>query len=422
MDFFKRTWAEIDLDALEGNYRAIRARVPEKTDIMAVVKADAYGHCDRFAARALAALGVGWFGVSNLEEALSLRSHGIDGEILVLGLTPPEKAGVLAAHNITQTVYSLLYAEGLSCEAVKQNVCVSCHLKVDTGMRRIGFQVGEGLDPVPEIEAACRLPGLIFGGIFSHFSSADDLTPAGQAFTALQKSRFDALTAQLAERGLDFPLRHLQNSAGIANLDADYELVRAGLILYGLPVDTLPGRALPLEPVMSIRSVVSMVKETAPGEPVSYGRTFTTQSPARLATIPIGYADGYLRLFSNRASVLIRGKRAPIVGNICMDQLIADVSAIPEAIAGDLVTVVGRDGGEEITFDELATLAGTINYELVCLVGKRVPRICRRGGEVVDVCDYLSAPSGGVSPRTIRVGNPASRISAAERDSQFSRG
>ena len=201
--------------------------------------------------------------------------------------------------------------------------------------------------------------------------------------------RCDELIAALAEKGLTFPLRHLQNSAGILNLDRQDELARAGLILYGLPVGTLPGREPSLKPVMSIRSTISMVKTVEPGEPVGYSRTYTTQEPTRIATVPIGYADGYLRLLSNRASMLVRGCRAPIVGNICMDQLMLDVSHIPEAKAGDLVTVVGRDGQEEITFDELAALAGTISYELVCLVGKRVPRVCRRGGKVVQVFDYL---------------------------------
>ena len=389
MEFFKRTWAEIDLDALQHNFQAIASRLPEKTRMMAVVKADAYGHCDRFVAGELQRLGVHWFGVSNLEEALSLRRCGIEGDILILGLTPPEKAGVLAAHRITQTVYSSDYAESLSKEAVRRQVTVCCHLKLDSGMRRIGFLIGEGQDPSDEILAVATLPGLSFTGIFSHFSSADDTTPEGQQFTALQMRRCDELIAALAEKGLTFPLRHLQNSAGILNLDRQDELARAGLILYGLPVGTLPGRELSLKPVMSIRSTISMVKTVEPGEPVGYSRTYTTQEPTRIATVPIGYADGYLRLLSNRASMLVRGCRAPIVGNICMDQLMLDVSHIPEAKAGDLVTVVGRDGQEEITFDELAALAGTISYELVCLVGKRVPRVCRRGGKVVQVFDYL---------------------------------
>lgn len=392
MDFFKRTWAEIDLDALEENYREIRRRLPEKTAVMAVVKADAYGHCDRFVAGELQRLGVKWFGVSNLEEALSLRRCGIQGSILILGLTPPEKADILAENHITQTVYSAEYAALLSAEAVRRQVVVEGHLKLDSGMRRIGFLIGEGEDPADEIEAVCQLPGLRLNGIFSHFSSSDDLTPEGRAFTALQQRRCDQLLQRLAERGICFPLRHLQNSAGIVNLDCGYELVRAGLILYGLPVAALPQRQLALKPVMSIRSIVSMVKPVAPGEPVSYCRTYTTQKITRVATVPIGYADGYLRLFSNRASVLIHGQRAPIIGNICMDQLMVDVSGIEGVETGDLVTVVGRDGDQEITFDELAALAGTISYELVCLVGKRVPRVCLKGGQTVGVFDYLDDP------------------------------
>lgn len=389
MEFLKRTWAEIDLDVLGHNYRVIRDRLPAGTEIMAVVKADGYGHHDRFAAMELQTLGVRWFGVSNLDEALSLRRCGVTGKILILGVTPPEKAGVLAAENITQTILSADYAARLSREAEKQGATVEGHIKVDTGMRRIGFFVGEGIDPAEEIEKVCALPGLSVQGIFSHFSSSDDLTPEGFAFTALQKERFDRLIGELQEKGITFPLRHLQNSAAILNLDCDYELARAGLILYGMTGDTVPGRELDLHPVMTLRSTVAMIKTVEAGEPVSYSRTYTTAAPTRVATVPIGYADGYLRMFSNRASVLIRGKRAPIIGNVCMDQMMVDVSHIPDAAEGDLVTVVGRDGEEEITFDELAALAGTISYELVCLVGKRVPRVCRKNGKVVDVFDYL---------------------------------
>ncbi|MBR6789418.1 MAG: alanine racemase [Oscillospiraceae bacterium] len=389
MEFLKRTWAEVDLDLLAHNYHRIRERLPEKTGILAVVKADGYGHHDRFAAMELQELGVNWFGVSNLDEALSLRRCGVTGKILILGITPPEKADVLAAENITQIILSADYAARLSREAQKHGVTVEGHIKVDTGMRRIGFFVGEGIDPAGEIAAVSKLPGLSVQGIFSHFSSSDDLTPEGFAFTALQKKRFDDLIVRLGERGVSFPLRHLQNSAAILNLDCDYELARAGLILYGMSGGTIPGRELDLKPVMSIRSTVAMVKTVEPGEPVSYSRTYTTSAPTRVATVPIGYADGYLRMFSNRASVLIRGQRAPIIGNVCMDQMMVDVSHIPDVTEGDLVTVVGRDGEEEITFDELAAIAGTISYELVCLVGKRVPRVCRKNGKVVDVFDYL---------------------------------
>ena len=389
MEFLKRTWAEVDLDILAHNFREIRNRLPDVTDIMAVVKADGYGHHDRFVALELQELGVRWFGVSNLDEALSLRRCGIEGKILILGTTPPEKAGVLAAENITQTILSLDYAHRLNKEAARRGATVEGHIKVDTGMRRIGFFVGDDCDPADEIVKVCALSNLSLKGIFSHFSSSDDLTPEGKAFTALQKQRFDDLVRRLEEKGVPFPLRHLQNSAGILNLDCDYELARAGLILYGMYGDTIPGRELDLRPVMSIRSTVAMVKTVEAGEPVSYSRTYTTAAPTRVATVPIGYADGYMRIFSNKASVLIRGKRAPIVGNVCMDQMMVDVSDIPDVVEGDLVTVVGRDGEEEITFDELASLAGTISYELICLVGKRVPRVCRKNGEVVAVFDYL---------------------------------
>lgn len=391
MDFFKRTWAEIDLDALDFNITRIKEATPPQTQVMAVVKADAYGHGDRMVAAELEKLGIQWFGVSNLEEAISLRNAGIQGEILIFGFTPPSLANILAEYRITQAILDAGYAQELNTAAEQAGISVCGHLKIDTGMGRIGFACGHPCDQAEEILKSCRLPALRITGIFSHFSSSDDPTEEGIAYTIMQRRRFDDVIMMLEQNGIRIPFRHLQNSAGIVSYpDCRYEAVRAGVILYGQPLDFLPGHSLPLKPVMSLRSTVAMVKTVQPGDSISYSRTFTAPREMRVATIPVGYADGYLRSFSNRANVLIRGRRAPVIGNVCMDQLMVDVSHISEVQVDDLVTLAGRDGDEEITFSELAALAGTIHYELLCLVGKRVPRVYLRGGKVVEVRDMTS--------------------------------
>ena len=388
MEFFKRTWAEIDLDALDFNVESIRKLLPDGTQMMAVVKADAYGHGDRMVSRELSRKGVQWFGVSNLEEGASLRAAGVEGVILIFGFTPPSMAKELAGFGISQAVLNAEYARELNEYAQKAGVKVKGHIKLDTGMGRIGFACQTPEACLDELCACCRLPGLEITGIFSHFSSSDDPSPEGIAYTKMQKERFDAVVAGLAKRGVSIPFRHLQNSAGIVSYpECRYEAVRAGVILYGQPLPFLPGHSLPLKPVMSLCSTVAMVKTVRPGECISYSRTFTAPREMRVATIPIGYADGYLRAFSNRADVLIRGKRARVIGNVCMDQLMVDVTHILDVQVEDRVTLAGRDGQEEITFSELADLAGTIHYELLCLVGKRVPRVYIRGGEIVKVWD-----------------------------------
>ena len=332
--------------------------------------------------------GVQWFGVSNLEEGAALRAAGVEGEILIFGFTPPSMAKELAGFGISQAVLNAEYARELNEHAQKAGVKVKGHIKLDTGMGRIGFACQNPEACLDEICACCRLPGLEITGIFSHFSSSDEPSQEGIAYTRMPKERFDAVVAGLAKRGVSIPLRHLQNSAGIVSYpECRYEAVRAGVILYGQPLPFLPGHSLALKPVMSLCSTVAMVKTVRPGECISYSRTFTAPREMRVATIPIGYADGYLRAFSNRADVLIRGKRARVIGNVCMDQLMVDVTHIPDVQVEDRVTLAGRDGQEEITFSELADLAGTIHYELLCLVGKRVPRVYIRGGEIVKVWD-----------------------------------
>lgn len=390
MDFFKRTWAEIDLNHLAFNVNEIRKCLPGTTRMMGIVKADAYGHGDRYIAKEMENLGLRDFGVSNLEEALSLRENGVESDILILGVTPVSAVRKLSDYQITQTVYSLEYARQLSDAAKRDNVRINCHLKLDTGMGRIGFRAGDDFTAIDEMAAACNLPNLDFTGIFSHFSSSDDITTEGVAYTQKQIEHFDRAVAALEQKGVHFSVKHLQNSAGVLNYrDCRYDMARVGVILYGLELDTLPGCAIPLKPVMSIRSAISMVKTVRKGDCISYSRRFTADREMRLATVPIGYADGYLRAFAGKGRMIVHGQYAKIVGSICMDQLMLDVTDIPDVKAGDIATVVGSEGNCEITFGELAEIAGTIHYELACLVSRRVPRVYQKGGKVVGIVDYI---------------------------------
>ncbi len=372
----RRTWAEIHTDRLRENLRLIRSHLPQSTRVMAVVKANAYGHGDVETAEVLFAEGVRHFAVSNLDEALRLRAHGIKGMLLILGYTPPEAAGILAKEEITQTVYSLSFAKALSDHAVKAGVTVRAHLALDTGMGRIGFASDDPDDAVKEIEQA-RLSGIAYTGMFTHFAVADSLKPDDIAFTGAQKARFDAVAAKLRQQGLELPELHIQNSAAtLLGEGMDYPIARCGIILYGLPPshDVAPEG---LRPVMEEKTVISMLKTIPAGHSVSYGRTFVAKRDTRVATLPVGYADGYFRLLSNRGAVLIHGKRAPVIGRVCMDQTMVDVTDIPEAKEGDTVTLFGEDGNAVLPLTELADTVGTINYELACAVSGRVKRVYR---------------------------------------------
>ncbi len=389
-EILRRTWAEIDLDAAAANFRAVKAAAGNAM-VCAVVKADAYGHGAVELAREYQALGADWFAVSNIEEALQLRQGRVERPILVLGFTPADQAAALARHHIAQCVYSADYARDLSREAVQAGVTVDVHLKVDTGMSRLGFSFQ---DPerdaagVEEMAGACGLAGLHPQGIFTHFAVSDG-GPAGRSFTLRQLDCFLTAIARLEQRGVTFEIRHCANSAAIFDYpQTRLDMVRAGVVLYGLAPSGEVTAVPPLQPVLSLRSVVSHVKEIPAGTTVSYGRTYTAREPRRIATVPIGYADGYLRVLGG-ACVLIQGRRCPIVGRICMDQLMADVTALGAVSIGEPVTLIGRDGPEQVTADELAALEGTINYEVVCGISKRVPRAYLRGGKVVSIYNQL---------------------------------
>ncbi len=391
-DFFKRTWAEINLDAITRNFQVIRAQLRPETLVCCVIKADAYGHGAEVLAKEYESLGANWFAVSNLEEAIQLRSVGIKLPILILGYTPPSLAAKLSELDIAQTVLSAEYAAELSDEAVKAGVTVRTHIKVDTGMSRIGFlyqNQSRDCRTIGEIERACKLPGLNSEGIFTHFAVADEGT-GGSAYTLMQYDNFTHAISLLEQRGVTFQIKHCANSATIFDYpEMQLDMVRPGIILYGLMPSSQLKNKISLVPAMELKSIVSMVKTVESQTCVSYGRRFVTKKKTKIATVPIGYADGYPRHLSIRGSMLVRGCKAKIIGRVCMDQLMLNVTSVPEVREGDIVTVFGRDAQNNITVDELASHNHTINYELVCMISKRVPRIYFRGGKEVGELNYL---------------------------------
>ena len=386
--FLRRTWAEINLDSIEKNYDICRSMLRDGVQMMGVIKADGYGHGAVEYARIFSEKGCEWFAVSNLDEALQIREAGIDTPILILGFTPVEKATVLALNNISQAVFNSDYARGLSACAVEQGVQVNVHIKVDTGMTRIGFLYQDSesdYESLDAMEEACKLPGLYPQGIFQHFAVAD-CGEDGEVYTRLQYDLFLDVIRRLEKRGVRFDFYHCCNSAGASEYrDLQLNMARLGIVIYGLTSSSLVKEQWGIEPVMSVKSVVAMVKEIEEGTTVSYGRTFTAEKKMTIATIPIGYADGYTRRLSgNGARMIIGGEYVPIIGTICMDMCMVDVTGL-NVKAGDPVTVIGKEGDKEITVDEIAQKSGTINYEITCDISKRVPRVYVRGGKIVSV-------------------------------------
>lgn len=391
-EVLRRTWADVSLDAIEYNFRKIRAGAGNAL-VMAIVKADAYGHGDRMTAPFLEECGADWFGVSNLGEALGIRESGVTKPILILGGTPASLASELAKWKVTQAVYSPEYAEALSAEAEKSGVTVDIHLKFDTGMGRIGFVCSEDRfeEAVTEAEKVAALPNLRITGAFTHFASADEPGEDGVAYTRLQFKRFCRICDTLEERGVSVGLRHCCNSAAILCYpEMRLDMVRAGIVLYGLypSSDEAIYSKMKLKPAMALRTVVNLVKEYKKGGCISYGRRFTAERDMKVASTAIGYADGYHRLLTNKGRMIVRGKIAPVTGSVCMDQTMLDVTDIPDVTEGDVVTVFGTDGEACVSADEVAALAGTINYEIVCAVSRRVPRCYYLHGENIHNFDY----------------------------------
>lgn len=387
LDTIKRTWAEINLDAVEANFKAIRNHIGN-VKICCVVKADGYGHGAQKLAHLYSKLGAEHFAVSNIDEAVELRESGLTEPLLVLGFTPVALAAKLSAYKISQAVYGLDYARELSKACEKSGVSVDVHIKVDTGMSRIGFMCQsfpEDEASLDEIEEVCKLKGLKIRGIMAHFSVADE-GEAGKEYTEKQFENFEYTVKALGERGITFDIVHHANSGAVEYYPQTHKsMVRAGIILYGLDPNPSLESTLQLTPVMTLKSKVAFVKKLRKGSAVSYGRTFVADKDMVVATIPIGYADGYFRSFSAEGYMSIKGKKAKILGRVCMDQTIIDVTDIEDVKIGDDVVIFsdGKDGAP--TVNELAKFADTINYEIICAVSKRVPRVYRKNGKIVDV-------------------------------------
>ena len=379
---YDNTRVLIDLDAVSHNIDAVRqkAGVP----VMAVIKADAYGHGAVPIAHLLRDK-CAFFGVSSMLEALELRRSAIENPILILGFTPPAAFGEAVRLGIRPAIFRYDDALALSRAAVEAGVTAPFHFALDTGMSRIGFQATESsADVCAEIAA---LPGLRAEGLFSHFATADcaDLTRARR-----QAALFDAFDAMLRSRGVEIPIRHLDNSAGLMNFPCRYEMVRSGIVTYGMyPSDEVSPALLPLEPALQWVSRITHLKLLPAGREISYGGTFVTSRPTLVATIPVGYADGYRRSLSGKFHVLIRGEKAPILGRVCMDQLMVDVTHIPGAAVDDPVVLVGRSGEARITVEDIAAAADSFNYEFVCGISRRVPRVYIASGKPIHSVHYL---------------------------------
>ena len=379
---FDNTRVKIDLDAIAHNFDAVR----EKTGVrvMAVIKADAYGHGAIQVARLLEDK-CAFFGVSSMLEAMELRQAGLSTPILILGHTPVSAFPTAIGQGIRPTIFHYEDALALSDAAQSLGCAAPFHFAVDTGMSRIGFQATEeSADICAKIAA---LPGLVAEGLFSHFATADcaDLSRSYR-----QAELFASFDNMLKARGVEIPIRHLDNSAGLMNFPAHYEMVRSGIVTYGMyPSDEVDPALLELKPALRWESRITHVKLLPAGREISYGGTFVTTQPTMVATIPVGYADGYRRSLSGKFYVLIRGQRAPILGRICMDQMMVDVTDIPDVQLNDRVVLVGTDGSETITMEDISAAADSFNYEFVCGISRRVPRIYVRGGKTVHSVHYL---------------------------------
>lgn len=372
MNRYLRCYAEISLEAIGHNIREVKKRLPEGVKLLGVVKANAYGHGAVPVASYLENQ-VDYFATATIEEAVELRENGISAPILILGYVSPSQYGDLVEYDITQTIDSYAQALALEKEAARQNRKAKAHLAVDTGMTRIGFQVTE--HDADEAAKIADLPHIELEGMFTHFSCADQ---EDKTYCSMQMEKYDKITALLAERGVTIPLRHICNSAGIMEFDDHhFEMVRSGIITYGIyPSEEVKKERLDLIPALSWKSHVIHVKEVGPGIGVSYGATYVTEKPmTRIATVSAGYADGYPRALSNQGCVLIHGKKAPIIGRICMDQMMVDVTDIPDVQVEDVVTLVGTDGDETITIEEIANPAARFDYEMLCDISSRVTRV-----------------------------------------------
>lgn len=374
-----RVRADIDLDAVLYNMESMHKKLKPGTKIAAVVKADAYGHGAVEISRVLENLPYLWgYAVATSNEAMQLVEAGRKKPIIILGLSFPEQFEEIVENDLRPAVCTYETAQALSDIAAEKNKVCRIHIKVDTGMSRIGFQVTpESADTVARIS---KLPNIMIEGIFTHFARADESSkaPAYEQF-----KQFEKMIAMVEEKGVQISLKHCSNSAGIVEIpECNMDMVRAGITLYGLwPSEEVDKTKISLKPVMSLRSRVAYVKELLPGRQISYGGTFTVKKKMTVATVPVGYGDGYARGLSNKGWVLIKGQKAPICGRVCMDQCMVDVTDIPGVKIGDTVTLLGKDADEEITMEQLGELSGRFNYEFACLITPRVPRIYHKNND-----------------------------------------
>lgn len=385
MNKYYRVYADIDLDAIYKNVKGLKDLLSEGTGVIAVIKADGYGHGAVPIARKIYDIVAG-YAVATVNEGINLRMNGIDKPILILGYTFDVDFDRMIENDITATIFDLESAKKLSERALALKKNAKCHIKVDTGMRRIGMlPISQNVALVKEIS---ELSGLETEGIFTHFASSDE---ADKTKACRQLKAFDDFVKMCQDAGISFKYRHCANSAAIIDMpETSYELSRAGIAMYGLyPSDEVKKSTVKLYPAMSIHSHVTFVKDVEKGDEISYGGTFVAGEHMRVATIPVGYGDGYPRNLSNKGYVLINGKKAPILGRVCMDQFMVDVSEIPEVKTGTLVTLIGRDADEYISVEEISELSGSFNYEFVCDIGKRVPRCYYSDGYLLGTKDYF---------------------------------
>ncbi|AGX44055.1 alanine racemase [Clostridium saccharobutylicum] len=371
MEKYFRSYARIDLDAISHNINEVKKRIGHGVKVMAVIKADGYGH-------GATVLGdflkneVDYYGVATIEEAMELREYGIKVPILILGYTSPSQYLTLVENDITQTVYNIEMAKEMSNAGEKCKKQAKIHIALDTGMTRIGFQPNE--DGALAVKEIATFPSLNIEGLFTHFACADE---KDKSYSELQIDRYDKFVELLEEKDINIPIKHMCNSAGIMEFDHHrFDMVRSGIITYGLyPSEDVNKDAIKLKPALQWKTHVVNVKNVDSGHGVSYGATYITKNKTKIATISIGYADGYPRALSSKAKVLIHGSYAPIIGRVCMDQMMIDVTNIDNVEIEDEVTLVGQDGRNAISVEELADIAGSFNYEFVCGIGKRVPRV-----------------------------------------------
>ena len=378
-------WAEIDLDNIAFNMKNIKKLVKDK-EVIAVIKADAYGHGAVEVAKVLSENGASRFAVAIITEAIELREHGIKLPIMILGYTPIEYAEDLIKYDIEQTVYNLEYAKQLSDIALKMGKRAKIHIALDTGMGRIGFMpYDNSLEEVLKISA---LDGIEIVGIFTHFSTADE---EDKEYTKYQFDKIQNFIKKLSDKGVNIPLKHVSNSGAIIDLPETYlDAVRAGIILYGYyPSDEVKKKNLSIKPALTLKTKVAHIKKMEKDMYVSYGRTFKTERDSIIATLPIGYADGYSRLLSGKAKVIINGKFANVVGRICMDQCMIDVTDIGEVKVGDEVILLGEENELKFNADDMANLIGTINYDVLCMIKHRVPRVYKKNNEIIEIKNYL---------------------------------